>query len=146
MENKETSRFDQAQVEGEMMVSKIGFAILKPDAVSLNMVEAIIDKIKGEGLEVVHREGVVLDQDMIVQLYGDRILPEWSDELFRYLSSGESMILIVKGSNASESLMKIRNEIRKEHGCDFLHNLIHASDCASEAVTEASLFFDIGNL
>ncbi len=146
MENKETSRFDQVHVEAETRVSQIGFAILKPDAVSMNMAEAIIDRIKGEGLEVIHQEGVVLDRDMIIQLYGDRILSEWADELFRYLSSGESMILIVKGSNASESLMKIRNEVRKEHGCDFLHNLIHASDCASEAVTEAGLFFDIRNL
>ncbi len=146
MRNIEAEQNDQVRVEVEAGLDQIGFAILKPDAISMNVAEMILDKVKSTGLEILLQEEVVLDRDMIIQLYGDRILPEWSDELYRYLSSGQSIILIVRGSSASESLMKIRNEVRKEHGCDFLHNLIHASDSASEAVIEASLFFNIGNL
>ncbi|NCQ54627.1 hypothetical protein COT86_01375 [Candidatus Collierbacteria bacterium CG10_big_fil_rev_8_21_14_0_10_43_36] len=146
MINKEIEQIGQTQVEIEAVPDEIGFAILKPDAVSTDIAEAILGKIKEAGLEVLHKEEVFLNQEMIAQLYGDRILLEWADELFRYLSSGQSMILIVGGSCASESLMKIRNEVRKDHGCDFLHNLIHASDTPTEAMAEASLFFDIGNL
>ena len=146
MGNKEIDQIGQMQVEIEAVPDEIGFAILKPDAVSTEIAETILGKIKDAGLEILHREELFLKQEIIVQLYGDRILPEWADELFRYLSSGQSMILIVGGSCASESLMKIRNEVRKDHGCDFLHNLIHASDTPTEAMTEAGLFFHIGNL
>lgn len=135
----EQTKWHEDEADGRQM----GFAILKPDALAKGLVEHILATIESSGLKVVAQKLVVLDESIIRKLYGDRILPEWSAELFRYLSSGQSVVLIIDGQRTNERLMEIRNQIRRENACDFLHNLIHASDTFGEAKEEAKLFFEL---
>ncbi len=131
-----------SEPSSEKIKEDVTFAMVKPDALKSGEWKDIMKKIENTGLTVRAAQVTILDRQKIEDLYRDRILPDWAEELFEYLVSGPSITLVISGENANQKMTDLRNKIRDEYDVHFLRNMIHAANNTEEAKRQIKLFFN----
>jgi nucleoside diphosphate kinase len=83
------------------------FALIKPDAMSPGMIEAIMDQIRQHRFKVVDKKKVWLDESTIALLYPEHVEKPFYKSLITYFTSyfwfnysGPSLALILERANA----------------------------------------------
>lgn len=124
------------------------FAMLKPDAVRENRVEAIIDMIVDHGLCILTAEERVLGVQDIRALYWAHVGKFYYERNEQFINSGPCLLLALGGEGAVDRWRQgLMPDIRRQwspylDNSEMKHvNLVHGSDSAENAFRELHYFF-----
>ena len=126
-------------------------AIIKPDAVSRNLIGNFIGRIESNEFKVVAIKRVWLTKSLAEGFYDVHKERPFFNSLTDFMSSGPIVLMVLEHENAImgwRELMGATNPaeaaegtIRKEFGLDIERNSSHGSDSPENAVMEIAFFF-----
>jgi len=126
-------------------------SIIKPDAVSRNLIGEILGRFEAAGLRVAAAKLLRLTPERAQAFYAVHKERPFFASLCAYMSSGPIFVSVLQGENA---IMKNREimgatdpakaapgTIRKDCGKDVEQNAVHGSDGPETAGSEIAFFF-----
>lgn len=131
-------------------------SIIKPDAVSNNVIGQIYSRFEKAGLKVVAAKMMHLSEEKAGGFYAEHKERPFYADLVGFMTSGPVMIQVLEGENAvivNRDLMGATNPKEAAAGtirADFAEsidaNAVHGSDSPASAAREISYFFDDGEI
>ena len=132
-------------------MSNLTFAIIKPDAVIKGNAGKIYDRIISAGFKIL---GAKLIKMSLAQAQGFYTIHEgkpFYDELTKFMSSSQSMVLALEKENAVSAWRKTigatnpeeaaEGTIRRDFAASIGENAVHGSDSDENAKKEIGFFF-----
>lgn len=126
-------------------------SIIKPDAVSKNVIGEIISRFEKKGLHIVAARMMQLTQTEAEQFYAVHKARPFFPALVKFMSSGPILVQVLEGENAisiNRQIMGATNPkeaasgtIRADFAESIDHNAVHGSDSAVTAIQEINFFF-----
>ncbi len=126
-------------------------SIIKPDAVSKNVLGKILDRFESSGLKIVAIKMLHLDQDMAEGFYAEHKGKPFFDKLITFMTSGPVVVQVLSGENAIKTNRELMGNTNPEEAAsgtirsDFAEsidaNAVHGSDSSESAEREISYFF-----
>ena len=126
-------------------------SIIKPDAVSKNIIGKIISRFEEKGLCLVAGKLIQLDDEMASGFYAEHEGRPFFNDLKKFMTSGPVFVQVLEGEGAilkNRELMGNTNPQEAAPGtirADFANsidaNAIHGSDSETSAVREINYFF-----
>jgi nucleoside-diphosphate kinase len=126
-------------------------SIVKPDAVSKNLIGEIYKRFEGAGLQIVAARMLHLTREQAEGFYAVHRERPFFNALVEFMTSGPVMVQVLEGENAIEKnreIMGATNPQEAEAGtirADFATtidaNAVHGSDAPETARTEIAFFF-----
>ena len=126
-------------------------SIIKPDAVSKNVLGKILDRFESSGLKIVAIKMLHLDQDMAEGFYAEHKGKPFFDKLITFMTSGPVIVQVLSGENAIKTNRELMGNTNPEEAAsgtirsDFAEsidaNAVHGSDSLESAEREISYFF-----
>ncbi|CAM2057204.1 Nucleoside diphosphate kinase [Desulfovibrionales bacterium] len=127
-------------------------AIIKPDAVKLNLAGAIITMIQKTKLKVIGIKMLRLTETAAQNFYIVHKERPFFSSLIQHMSSGPVVVMALEGENAIACYRKLmgatnpvnaaEGTIRKRYALDMEKNAVHGSDTPNAAVVEIAYFFN----
>lgn len=127
-------------------------SIIKPDAVSKNVVGEIMSRFEANGLQIVGAKMMRLSKAQAQEFYGVHKERPFFGDLVDFMISGPVMVLALEGDNAvlrNRELMGATNPkdaapgtIRADFADSIDANAVHGSDSLENANIEIQFFFD----
>lgn len=131
-------------------------SIIKPDAVSKNVIGEIYSRFEKAGLKIVAAKMLQLDDESAGGFYAEHKGKGFYADLIEFMTSGPVMVQVLEGENAvalNRELMGATNPAEAAEGtirADFANsidaNAVHGSDSISSAEREVSYFFQSGEI
>ncbi len=128
------------------------FSIIKPDAVSKNVVGEIKSRFENAGLKIVASKMIHMSEEQAGGFYAEHAERPFYASLVEYMTSGPVVVQVLEGENAvalNRELMGATNPAEAEPGtirADFAEsidaNAVHGSDAAESAAREIAYFFN----
>ncbi len=125
--------------------------IIKPDAVSHNVIGQILARVEGEGFQVRELRLMRLSRQQAEAFYEVHRERPFYGELVDFMTSGPAVPMVLERDDAVAHLRAFigptnSNEapagtIRGDFGTDVQCNAVHASDSAENAAREIDFFF-----
>ena len=126
-------------------------SIIKPDAVSKNIIGKIISRFEDNGLEIIAAKLIRLSDDEASGFYAEHQGKPFFNALKDFMTSGPVFIQVLQGENAiskNRELMGNTDPAKAEVGSirsDFASsidaNAVHGSDSKESAEREINYFF-----
>ena len=126
-------------------------SIIKPDAVSKNIIGKIISRFEEKGLCLVAGKLIQLDDEMASGFYAEHEGSTFFNDLKKFMTSGPVFVQVLEGEGAilkNRELMGNTNPQEAAPGtirADFANsidaNAVHGSDSETSAVREINYFF-----
>ncbi|HEX7229473.1 MAG TPA: nucleoside-diphosphate kinase [Candidatus Binatia bacterium] len=126
-------------------------SIIKPDAVSRNLIGEILRRFEAAGLRIAAAKLVRLTPERAEAFYAVHKHRPFFASLCAYMSSGPIFVSILEGDNAITKNREIMGAtdpakaapgtIRKDCGKDVEQNAVHGSDGPETAESEIAFFF-----
>ncbi len=126
-------------------------SIIKPDAVSKNVVGQILARFEEAGLRVAATKKIQLTKEDAQEFYAIHAQRPFFNDLVEFMISGPVVVSVLEGENAvkkNRDLMGATNPAEAEPGtirADFADsidaNAVHGSDSLENAVNEINFFF-----
>ena len=126
-------------------------SIIKPDAVSKNIIGKIISRFEDNGLCIVAGKLIQLDDEMASGFYAEHEGRPFFEDLKKFMTSGPVFVQVLEGEGAvqkNRELMGSTNPQEANPGtirADFANsidaNAVHGSDSKTSAVREINYFF-----
>ncbi len=126
-------------------------AIIKPDAYADGNSGKIIDRIIGEGFNIVAMKQIHLSKKDAEGFYDIHRERPFFDELTSFMSSGRCVVLSLERENAVSKWREVigatnpeeadDGTIRKQFGKNTGNNAVHGSDSPENGVLESCYFF-----
>ena len=126
-------------------------SIIKPDAVSKNIIGKIISRFEDNGLCVVAGKLIQLDDEMASGFYAEHEGRPFFEDLKKFMTSGPVFVQVLEGEGAiqkNRELMGSTNPQEADPGtirADFANsidaNAVHGSDSETSAAREINYFF-----
>ncbi len=126
-------------------------SIIKPDAVSKNLIGEIISRFERGGLRIAAAKMMHLTKAQAEQFYAVHKARPFYSALVNFMSSGPVLVQILEGENAialNRQIMGATNPkealpgtIRADFADSIDHNAVHGSDAADTAKQEIAFFF-----
>ncbi|MCK5787768.1 MAG: nucleoside-diphosphate kinase [Chlamydiia bacterium] len=126
-------------------------SIIKPDAVERNHIGNILHRFEKAGLKIENIKMLQLSKEEWGKFYEIHRDRPFFDELTTFMSSGPSVISVLKGENAVAKNRKImgatnpaeadEGTIRKDFATSIDANAVHGSDSTANAIKEIEFFF-----
>jgi nucleoside-diphosphate kinase len=126
-------------------------SIIKPDAVSKNLIGEINRRFEKAGLKIVAAKMMQLTEKQAQEFYGVHSARPFFKALVNFMSSGPVMVQVLEGANAvakNREIMGATNPkeavagtIRADFADSIDHNAVHGSDAADTAKQEIAFFF-----
>ena len=127
------------------------FSIIKPDAVSKNVIGDIVSRFEKAGLRIVASRMELLTEDRAKGFYAEHDGKPFFEKLVSYMTCGPVVVQVLEGDNAvtlNRELMGATNPEDAEPGtirADFAENIdanaVHGSDSSQSAEREIGYFF-----
>ena len=127
------------------------FCMIKPDAVSRNVIGAILQKLESEGFKLKAGRLLYMDRRLCETFYTDHKEKFFFNSLVDFILSGPVFVMALSGKDAVTRLRKIMGHtdpakadpgtLRALFGQSVEKNSIHGSDSADSAKKELALFF-----
>lgn len=134
-----------------MELTKLTFAMIKPDAVAAKHSGKIIDIIEHNGFEIVRMQKVIIAKDLAEEFYAVHKERPFFGELVEFVVSAPVIIMALHKENAITSWRELigatdpakaaPGTIRNSFGTNVGNNAVHGSDSSATAVQELELFF-----
>ena len=132
-------------------MNDLTFAIIKPDAVKNNYTGQIYDRILKAGFTILAAKLKRMSKSEANEFYSIHSDKPFYDELTNFMSSGHSMVLVLKKDNAVLEWRKTigatnpdeadEGTIRKDFASSLSENAVHGSDSDENAIKEINFFF-----
>jgi len=126
-------------------------SIIKPDAVSRNLIGEILRRFEAAGLRIAAAKLVRLTPERTEAFYAVHKQRAFFASLCAYMSSGPIFVSILEGDDAITKNREIMGAtdpakaapgtIRKDCGKDVEQNAVHGSDGPETAASEIAFFF-----
>jgi nucleoside-diphosphate kinase len=126
-------------------------SIIKPDAVSKNVIGRIITRFEENGLHLVAAKLIHLTDELASGFYAEHDGKPFFNDLKNFMTSGPVFVQVLEGENAiqkNRDLMGATNPQEAEEGtirADFAKsidaNAVHGSDSVDSAKREIEYFF-----
>ena len=126
-------------------------SIIKPDAVSKNVIGKILTRFEESGLKIVAGKLIHLSDEMAGGFYAEHEGRPFFDALKSFMTSGPVFIQVLEGDNAilkNRELMGNTNPeeaspgtIRADFAKSIDANAVHGSDSETSALREINYFF-----
>jgi nucleoside-diphosphate kinase len=126
-------------------------SIIKPDAVSKNIIGKIISRFEDNGLCIVAGKLIQLDDEMASGFYAEHEGRPFFEDLKKFMTSGPVFVQVLEGEGAiqkNRELMGSTNPQEADPGtirADFANsidaNAVHGSDSVTSAAREINYFF-----
>ena len=126
-------------------------SIIKPDAVSKNVLGKILDRFESSGLKIVAIKMLHLDQDMAEGFYAEHKGKPFFEKLINFMTSDPVVVQVLSGENAIKANRELMGNTNPEEAAsgtirsDFAEsidaNAVHGSDSLESAEREISYFF-----
>jgi len=126
--------------------------IIKPDAVSRNLIGAIIGRIENNGYRIVNIGMKQLTRNEAVGFYKEHEGKTFHDGLIDFMTSGPCVPMVIEGENAVQGIRCLvgatdpkeaaEGTIRRDYAETERRNAVHASDSEETAGREIAFFFD----
>ena len=127
-------------------------SIIKPDAVSKNVIGKIYDRFESNGLKIVAAKMKHLTREEAEAFYAVHKERPFFNDLVAFMVSGPVMVQVLEGKNAvakNREIMGATNPenalegtIRKDFANDTSENAVHGSDSLENAKIEIDFFFN----
>ncbi|GAA8963640.1 nucleoside-diphosphate kinase [Helicobacter pylori] len=127
-------------------------SIIKPDAVSKNVIGKIYDRFESNGLKIVAAKMKHLTREEAEAFYAVHKERPFFNDLVAFMVSGPVMVQVLEGENAvakNREIMGATNPenaaegtIRKDFANDTSENAVHGSDSLENAKIEMDFFFN----
>lgn len=134
-----------------MELTKLTFAMIKPDAVSREHTGKIIDMIEQNDFEIVRMQKVIIAKELAEEFYAVHKDRPFFGELVEFITSGPVIAMVLHKDNAVDSWRELigatdpanaaEGTIRHAFGTNIGNNAVHGSDSSDNALTEIELFF-----
>lgn len=134
-----------------MELTKLTFAMIKPDAVTAKNSGKIIDMIERNGFEIVRMQKVIIAKDLAEEFYAEHKEKPFFGELVDFVISGPVVIMALHKEDAINGWRELigatdpakaaEGTIRQLFGTNIGNNAVHGSFSSEAAVTELGLFF-----
>jgi len=132
------------------------FAIIKPDAVKLNVIGEIIAMITKAGFKVRAVKLTRISREQAGEFYAVHKERGFYGELIDYMTSGPIVPIALEKENAVEDFRKLigatdpakaeEGTVRKLYGKGIDANAIHGSDSDENALIETAFFFSTAEI
>ena len=133
------------------MAQERTLSIIKPDAVSNNVVGDIVSRFENAGLKIIAMRNERLSQERAKGFYAEHDGKPFFKDLVSFMTSGPVVLQVLEGENAiarNRELMGSTNPQEAEPGtirADFAKsidaNAVHGSDSPASAIREIEFFF-----
>ncbi|NOX52808.1 MAG: nucleoside-diphosphate kinase [Gammaproteobacteria bacterium] len=127
-------------------------SILKPDAVSRNLIGEIYSRFEKSGLQIIASKMLRLSEQQAGGFYAEHEGKPFYQDLCDYMRSGAVVVQVLEGEDAiatNRRLMGATNPAEAAPGtirADFAHsidaNTVHGSDAPESAAREIAYFFN----
>jgi len=134
-----------------MELTRLTFAMIKPDAVVAKNSGKIIDMIEHNGFEIVRLQKVIIAKDLAEEFYAVHKERPFFGELVEFVTSGPVIIMALHKDEAINAWRELigatdpakaaEGTIRRAFGTNIGNNAVHGSDSSATALTELQLFF-----
>jgi len=129
--------------------------IIKPDAVRRGLIGEIISRFEEKNINIRALKMLKIRNKLAENHYAEHKGKEFYDDLIKFITSKNSVALILEGENAIPYIRElvgatdpreakqgtIRGDFREEPVKSVTENMVHASDSPESAEREISLFF-----
>ena len=125
--------------------------IIKPDAVSQNIIGEIIKRLEEKEFKVIELQKMQLTFAQAAEFYAVHRERPFYHNLLDFMTSGPAVPMVLERKNAVSYLREIigntnpeeapEGSIRKDFGTNIQNNAVHASDSPENAALEAAFFF-----
>ena len=125
--------------------------IIKPDAVSRNLIGSIIKLIEDHDITLKKMKMINLSKSQAEDFYSVHKGKIFYDKLIEYMTSGPIIVMVLEGIDVVERYRDLMGKtnpdeaaegtIRKLFALDTTHNSVHGSDSPDNAIMEINLFF-----
>jgi nucleoside-diphosphate kinase len=126
--------------------------MIKPDAVSRNLIGEIIRRIESAGYRIKDLKMIKFDRKEAERFYQVHRNEPFFHPLIDYMISGSSVPMILEGSGVIQGVRALigstnpanaaEGTIRKDFALDGRRNSVHASDSPETAAREIAFFFN----
>lgn len=126
-------------------------SILKPDAVSKNLIGEIYRRFEQAGLQIVAAKMLHLNREQAEGFYAVHRERPFFGDLVNFMTSGPVVVQVLEGENAIMKNREImgatdprkagRGTIRAEFAASIEENAVHGSDGSDTAKFEINYFF-----
>ncbi len=126
-------------------------SIVKPDAVSRNLIGDILRRFESAGLKIAGAKLLRLSAERSQAFYSVHKERPFFASLCAYMSSGPIFVSVLEGDNAilknreimgaTDPAKAAPGTIRRDCGKDVEQNAVHGSDGAETAAAEIAFFF-----
>lgn len=126
-------------------------SIIKPDAVSKNVIGEILSRFEKGGLRIAAAKMMHLSKKQAEQFYAVHKERPFFPALVNFMSSGPVLVQVLEGPNAIAKNREImgatnpkdaaKGTIRADFADSIDHNAVHGSDAAETARQEIAFFF-----
>ncbi|WP_319557329.1 nucleoside-diphosphate kinase [Thiomicrorhabdus sp.] len=127
------------------------FSIIKPDAVTRNLIGSILQRLESNGLSVVASKMIRLDREQAEGFYAEHKGRDFYEPLIEYMISAPVIVQVLQGEDAiavNRRVMGVTDPAKAEEGtirADFAlsvrENSVHGSDSVASAEREIAYFF-----
>ncbi len=127
------------------------FSIIKPDAVTRNLIGKIYQRFEEHGLRIVAAKMKRLTREEAEGFYAEHKGREFYEPLVAYMISAPIMVQVLEGENAiaknreimgvTDPLKAAPNTIRADFAVSLRENSVHGSDSEESAAREIDYFF-----
>jgi len=125
--------------------------LIKPDAMQRGLADTIISRLEGQGLRLVGRKTLHLDEALARRLYAIHRDKPFFESLVNYITTSPIIAAVFEGKGAVALIRKTMGAtdpakaeagtIRGDFGLDIERNTVHGSDSVETAEGEIKLFF-----
>ena len=133
------------------MKKEYTLSIIKPDAVTKNVIGAIYSRFEQAGLKIVAAKMLHLTKQQAEEFYAVHKARPFFEELVNFISSGPIMVQVLAGENAIQKNREIMGAtnpkdaapltIRADFANSISENAVHGSDALETAKAEIAFFF-----
>lgn len=126
-------------------------SIIKPDAVSKNIIGSIIHRFETAKLKVVGIKMVLLNNSNAKLFYKIHEEKDFFEDLINFITSGPIIVKVLEGANAIKKNREIigntnpnlalAGTLRSDYSDNITRNIIHGSDSEISAKKEIDFFF-----
>lgn len=134
-----------------MELTKLTFAMIKPDAVTAKNSGKIIDMIEHNGFEIVRMQKVIIAADLAQEFYAEHKEKPFFGELVEFVVSAPVIIMALHKEDAINDWRKLigatdpakadAGTVRNLYGSNIGNNAVHGSLDSASAATELEMFF-----
>ena len=130
--------------------------IVKPDAVSRNLIGKILAHVEAKGFRIVEARYTRLTREQCNEFYAEHIGKPFFPELVEFMASGPVLLTCLEREAAVATLREVigatdpaqaaEGTVRRLYAESKGRNSVHASDSVPSAEREVKLFFGVAAL